>query len=673
MADQNSADWRRTLKRRIVLLAVVLGLWAAGIEARLVVLQVLEHTELLARAQRQQMQTLKPPAERGDIIDRHGHVLACSVDADSVYAVPTEIKDPVLVAGELCHALDGCTADERQTLAKGLAQPRAFMYVRRQVSPEEVQRVRALHLDGVGFLKESRRFYPNRDLAAHVLGYVGLDNVGLAGVEAVYDSQIRGRSGRVLIQTDARRHALHSRVERAPTTGATLELTIDEYLQYIAERELRRGVEENDALGGTAIIMNPRTGEILAMANVPTFNPNTFQEASAVDRRNRAVQDVYEPGSTFKIVTASAALESGIWSVNDMIDTSPGTIRIGSRVIHDTEDHGIVSFSNFIIESSNVAAVKIATKVGAARLGQYVHRYGFGQVLSPDFPGQSAGIVWNPADWSEDALASVAFGYQIGVTPLQMVTAMSVIANGGLLMEPRVVRAFYVDGHRIPVPHRVIRRVITPQIAATLTNILNGVVEDDNGTARAARIPGYMIAGKTGTAAKLIDGRYSKEFYHASFVGFLPSNHPVVAILVVVDSPRAHGYYGGTVSAPIFKRIAEAVLQYYGIAPTINPTPPILVTKAAAAQPPAGPPPADRVVEVAARSDSSSAVPDLRGLSARDALQELARVGMTATLEGNGVVVDQDPAPGARIEPGAACRLTLKRVPVAVATAGAQP
>lgn len=651
------ADWRRTLKRRVVWVAVLLACWAAGIEARLVVLQVVEHADLQARAERQQMRTQPAPAERGDILDRNGRVLACSVDSDSLYAVPTEIAHPEQVARKLCQALGDCTPDDLKSLADRLRQPRAFTYVRRQVSPDVAHRVDALNLEGIGFLKESRRFYPNRELAAHVLGYVGVDNAGLGGIEAVYDNKIRGRDGMVLIQTDARRHAF-SRLERPPTTGATVELTIDEYLQYIAERELHRGVVENHAEGGTAIIMNPHTGEILALANEPTFNPNTFADAPAIARRDRAVQDIYEPGSTFKIVTAAAALQDQVWSVNDVIDTTPGTIHIGSRVVHDTKDHGALTFPQFLIESSNVAAIKIGMKLGADRLGDFVERFGFGQVLSPDFAGQSAGIVWNSDNWTDSALASVSMGYQIGVTPLQMITAASVVANGGLLMEPRVVRAFYANGRWVPIPHHVVRRAISAKTAATLVPIMEGVVAD--GTATAAQIEGYTIAGKTGTAAKLVNGHYSKSEYNASFVGFLPSRNPALTILVVIDSPHGHGYYGGSVSAPVFQRIATSALQYLGIGPTLDPRPPVIVTRVAAApEPPA--PVRPQIINVAAHGD---VVPDVHGMSARDAMQALAHVGMTAQLTGDGVVVAQEPEAGSSLESGDVCRLTLQRVPV---------
>src|SRR5205823_5754169 len=297
-------------------------------------------------------------------------------------------------------------------------------------------------------------FYPNKELAAHLLGYVGIDNSGLSGLEYTYDPQIRGRKGTILIQTDARRHAF-SRFERPPTSGATVELTVDEYLQHIAERELHRGVVENRAAGGSAIIMNPHTGEILAMANEPTFNPNAYRDSQETERRNRAVQDLYEPGSTFKVVTVSAAIEEKVMPIDTMIDTNPGVIHIAGRPKPVTEashhNYGVLSLSDVIVRSSNVGAIKIGMRVGTERLSKYVARYGFGHPVSPDFPGESPGIVWNPSKWTESALASVSMGYQVGVTPLQMAAAVSSVANNGDMMEPRVIRAIYRDNRRYAV------------------------------------------------------------------------------------------------------------------------------------------------------------------------------------------------------------------------------
>jgi cell division protein FtsI (penicillin-binding protein 3) len=420
--------------------AVALVLWVVGIEARLVVLQVVQHDDLVARAERQQMSTVPAPPKRGEIFDRNGRLLAYSVDADTIYAVPTEITDPANTAAALCDALDDCTNKSREELKERLSQQRAFVFVKRRDTPMQAQRVAALELDGIGFRKESKRYYPNRELAANLIGYVGLDNVGLGGIEATYDKTVRGREGKLLVQTDARRQVF-SRLERAPTTGASIELTIDEQLQYIAEREVRAGVQAARADAGTAMIMDPHSGEILAMASYPTFNPNDYSASPESARRNRAVQDLYEPGSTFKLVTAAAALEEGVIKPTDVIDVSAGQIRFGNRVINDMRLYDQLSFTEVLVKSSNVGAIKVGLKLGAERMGLYIRRFGFGRPSSPDFPGESPGIVWDPSKLNDSALASVSMGYQVGVTPMQMAAAASVIANGGTLYEPHVVRA----------------------------------------------------------------------------------------------------------------------------------------------------------------------------------------------------------------------------------------
>ena len=664
-----AGDWRATIRRRALTAVAFFGLWAAGIEARLVTLQVFEHSDLVARAKRQQMRTIAAPAKRGDIVDRVGRLLATSVDVDTIYAVPSEIGDEAAAVTRLCEAFGDCTGKERQLLLDRLRRQSAFAYVRRQVPPEEAQRVAALGVDGIGFMKESRRFYPSKELAAHVLGYVGIDNNGLAGLEAAFDSQISGKPGQLLIQTDARRHAF-SRVERPPAAGSSIELTLDEYLQHVAERELHAGVVENRATAATAIVMDPHTGEILAMANEPTFNPNAYREFDEVARRNRAVQDLFEPGSTFKVVTVSAALQEKVLPLDAIIDTNPGQIRVGSSVVHEDagRNYGVLPLTDVIVRSSNIGAIKIGFRVGTERLSRYVERYGFGRPASPDFPGESPGIVWSQAKWTDMALAHVAMGYQIGVTPLQMVSAVSAVANGGVLMEPRVLRALYRQNRRHVVKPKALHRTIDGDTAAALTTIMEGVVE--RGTARRAQISGYTIAGKTGTAAKVIGGHYSKSEYNASFVGFIPSKNPVLAIIVVVDSPHGpNGYHGGAVSAPIFKRIAEAALNYLGVPPSIDPAPPVIVARhdgRRTAPPSAATGPfASSPVQLEA-----GAVPDVRGMSAREAVRTLVSVGLSAHVSGSGLVVSQDPPPGAALSPGAVCRLLLDRGPAALSSTG---
>ena len=674
-APTPNVAWRSTLSTRVLTAAALFVLWTVGIEARLVYLQVIDHADMQARADRQHMRTIAAPAKRGEIVDRNGQMLAYSVDADSVFADPSEIEHPDKVAQLVCGALDDCSARERQEMAQALRRDTQFAYLARKVSPDEAQRVKALELKGVGFVKESRRYYPKKELAAHVLGYVGLDNTGLAGLESTYDAQVRGREGKVLIQTDARRHALNSRVDRPATEGAALELSIDQNLQYIAERELRAGVDENRAAGGSAVIMDPLTGEILALANWPTFNPNTFGRADERERRNRAIQDLYEPGSTFKVVTASAALEERVIRPDDWVDCAPGFIKIGSRKpIFDVHRYGTLSFTDVIVKSSNVGAIKVGLRLGPERLGRYVSRYGFGQTLSPDFRGENPGIVWSPVRMNDSALASMSMGYQVGVTPLQMATAVSSVANGGSLMEPHVVRAFVKNGRRLPVAPKALRKTVSPSTVAELRTIMEGVVE--RGTAKSAQIPGYTIAGKTGTAAKIIDGNYSKSEYNASFVGFLPSRQPALTIIVVIDSPHGNGYTGGVVAAPVFKRIAEASLRHLGIAPTVNPMPPVLAARHEEGAEPAvqraDAPPND-LVGAAIQPLQPGVMPDLRGQGAREALRTLMKIGTSARMTGRGVVIEQSPAAGEPLSTGEVGVLRLGRYLPAVTPAGGRP
>jgi cell division protein FtsI (penicillin-binding protein 3) len=666
VSQPSSDKWRATVSARLMVGAAIFVLWAVGIQARLLYLQVYRHEALQSRGVNQSERTMDISAKRGEILDRYGRVLAYSVDTDSIYGVPSEIKDAAKTASRLCAALTDCAPKEQDALTGRLRQKRAFVYVRRRVTPIQARRISGMNLDGVGFIKEDRRFYPKKQLAAQLLGFVGVDNKGLAGIEAAYESQISGSLGKLLYQTDARGHAF-SRLERPPTAGSTIELTIDEYLQHVAERELRDAVAHNRAAGGTVVIMAPKTGEILALANEPTFNPNAFSSASPEHRRNRAVQDIYEPGSTFKVVTASAAIEEHVIGVNELINVSGGQIRFGSRVIHDTHDYGTLSFTDVMVKSSNVGAIRVGLMLGPERLGLYARRFGFGRALSPDFPGETTGIVWDPKHLDSSALASMSMGYQVGVTPLQMVAAVSSVANGGDLMQPRVVRALIRDGKRTEVKPTVLGRTISKDTAATLTTIMEQIV--DEGTATYAKVAGYTIAGKTGTAAKLVNGRYSNSDYFASLVGFLPSRNPVATIIVVIDSPHAHGYYGGPIAGPVFQRIAEATFRHLGVSPTLNAPPPVLVARHSGQ--PARSEPEASIVHVG--DGDVRDLPDLRGLSARDAVRVLTKIGLTARLSGDGVVSSQMPEPGTPIEPGMACVLKLERMPVALASLAVGP
>ena len=658
MADPPAHDWRSTLKRRMATALGLFVLWAIGIEVRLVYLQVVRYSYLSSRAERQHSQEIKAPAKRGDIVDRHGRILAYSVDAETIYAIPSEVAEPDRTAAAVCGALGDCDAKDRQSIADRIRKGKYFAYVRRQVWPDQAKRVADLQLEGIGFVKESRRTYPNRDLASHLLGYVGVDNGGLSGIEATYDSLINGRAGTVLVQTDAHRRAF-SRVERPPTSGASLELTIDEYLQHVAEKELRDGVQSSGASGGSAVIMDPYTGEILALANAPDFNPNDYRDAREDTRRNRAIQDLYEPGSTFKIVTASAAFETKSVTPNTIIDASAGNIRFGSRLIRDDHNYGVLSFTDVIVKSSNVGAIKVALKVGPEKMGDYVQRFGFGKSSSPDFRGENPGIVWDVSKLSDSALASVAMGYQIGVTPLQMAAAVSAVANGGELVQPRAVRAVIRDGKRLTVPRKVLDRAINPETAATLTAIMEEVVL--RGTGTKAQIPGFTVAGKTGTAKKLVNGSYrGHSDYNVSFVGFAPSRKPVFAIVVVVDSPHKVSPYGGVVAAPIFQKIAAAALRHDGVPQNINAPAPLLVDRRdETTQQTSGPVTRPPIVTLA----GAPVFPDLTGMSAREALRVLARLGLSVRLHGAGVVAQQMPAAGTPLDAAVTAVLRLERHP----------
>jgi cell division protein FtsI (penicillin-binding protein 3) len=667
--------WRATIKHRVGVVLVICGCWAGAVEARLVYLQLVSHDFYVAKAERQQQRVLRPGANRGDIIDRHGRTLAYSVDAEAIFADPGAIEGPIEAAAEVCRALGpDCTAAERRDLAERFSAGNAFAYIRRSlsVSPDQVARVMDLGLTGISTTVEPRRYYPNRELAAHVLGFVGQENKGLGGIESAYDAVIRGREGLVLVQTDGGQQFISTRVERAPTAGATLELSLDLNLQYIAERELEAGVLENHAQGGTVVIMEPFSGEILALANYPTFNPNDYRRAAADARKNRAVQDVYEPGSTFKIVTASAAIEEGVVRPSDIIDTSPGWIKLPGRpAIDDVGSYsGPMTFEEVIIRSSNVGAIKVGLRTGADRINRYVRRFGFGQSLTADLPGQSAGVVTPPADLDESGLASVSMGYQISVTPVQMAAAASAVANGGRLMEAHIVRAVIRDGVREPVEPRELRRAIEPETARILTAMMEGVVSDPRGTGGRARLGRYRVAGKSGTAKKVIDRRYSDTDYNVSFVGFVPSRRPALTILVVIDTPRAASNYGGSVSAPIFKRVAEAALQQLGVPPSINPAPHVVATAGRDAAESVERARAAVVVPASAPVAGPGLMPDVRGLGAREAVRVLTGFGLQVRVQGAGVVVAQRPEAGSPIESGDWARLHLDRRPAESAAAG---
>ena len=676
LADAPTVQWRQTIRRRIIVVVAVLTLWAVGIETRLVNLQVWQHDFLKGEARNQRDRVRSVLGPRGDILDRNGNILATSSQGHTVYVSAGEIDKPKEFAKKLCDALNGCdnTPNLIERLRKGI-----FTYVERKtVSEEEVAAVRALGLPGVGFEREPLRQYPNGHLLAHVLGWVGTDNIGLGGVEAAYDEIVRGQDGQTLDMRDARGRLFH-RVQGSPSTpGITLELTIDKHLQYIAERELRVAVNEREADGGTVIILESSTGDVLALANEPTFDLNKRKLISEKDHwRNRATQDIYEPGSIFKLVTVAAALEQEVVQLDDQFDVSAGKISRDNWGGHKIDDYtrydGSLSVMDIVVKSSNVGAVQIAEHLTPDTLYEYAQRFGFGQRASTEtsgfipgegddgpekwtvpteFLGESVGLLHPPKDWRPVNLASFSIGYYVSATPLQLATAVNAIANGGVLIRPRLVRATRQNGNRVELLPHSTQRAVTPTTAMMLTNIMEEVVK--RGTGRNAAIPGYTVAGKTGTARKYIGGAYSATEHRASFIGFVPSRDPVFTILVLIDSPAVATDTGGAVAAPVFKRIAEIALRDSGVSPTTEPVSRIFARRRGDSLPgvPTTSLPAPAYAPVGAVDSESLRMPDLSGMGLRSATQTLTRLGLLVKVQGDGVVVTQWPSAGSAIERG---------------------
>jgi cell division protein FtsI (penicillin-binding protein 3) len=702
----------KTPTRRLYILAALLCLWIFAICFRLVRLQVVKYGFFIQLAHRQQNRTIPVEPRRGNIFDRYGHPLAMSIDVDSVFAVPSEVHNPETTAAVLGKVLN---LDPREIVAR-IESSRNFAYIARKVDAETSDRIRELNLRGIYFRKEPKRFYPDRELAAQVLGYVGMDDEGLGGLERVYDDDLRGIPGKELISIDARRKWF-GRVEKPPDPGQNLVTTIDQTVQYIAERELARGMEETKAIAGTVIVQNPRTGEILALANRPTFNPNVFNNVPQESLKNRAVSDVYEPGSVFKIVTYSAAFDQHLAKPEDSIDCQHGSIDVFGMRIRDHESLGVITIAEALAHSSDVAAIKIGMRVGDERLYHYIREFGFGAQTGIELPGETRGLTKPVSRWSKVSIGAISMGQEIGVSPLQVTSMISTIANDGIYTPPRVVAAeLPPDGAAKPLVFHPAQqhRVVSSMTAAQMKKMMEGVVLF--GTARRAILNGYSSAGKTGTAQKVdpMTGVYSKTKYVASFIGFAPVNTPAVTIGIILDSPIGL-HQGGQVSAPVFRRIAEQVLEYMHVphdvdvkrsilrasakdaedesserlgsglqmavadaANTANPQPDTLPTSSGSPKPgvsettaspslsatgqelPRVPTPEPTPTgQIAAANgtvfldvDSGPIVPSLLGKPLRAAVESAQRAGLEINAIGSGLAREQWPAPGSRLPSG---------------------
>ncbi len=549
--------------RRYILLHLLLAGFGV-ILFRLVSLQVLQAAELTARADRQHQKSVTLEGARGTVTDRHGKVLAMNVEVPSIFGVPTSLDSPANAARSLSPVLH----IRREEIEKKLRQDKHFVWLARKVEPEQGRRLEQLSIDGIGMVMEGRRFYPKGPLLAHVLGFVGMDGMGLEGLERRYESQLHGEKRLTILQRDALGRTVFPKDlrEQVPATGQALTLTIDEVIQYIAEKELEEAVDHARAKSGTIIVMEPRTGAILAMAVSPRFDPNAVASLTADRWRNRALTDTYEPGSTMKVVVAAAALEERVMMPGSMLFGENGRMTIANTTIHDHEKLGWMTFAQMIQKSSNIGAAKTGMLVGDQRLYRYLQAFGFGQRTDIDLPGEVSGLLKSPREWGRRSLASISMGQEVGVTPLQMITAVSAIANDGVLMKPYVVAEVRDQkGQRMKeILPQVKRRVVSPATARTLTTIMEGVVTSGTGTK--AAIPGFRVAGKTGTAQKVDPrtGTYSSALSIGSFVGFVPADAPRLAIIVVVDEPQGEAW-GGVVAAPVFRRVGEQVLTYLGV------------------------------------------------------------------------------------------------------------
>jgi cell division protein FtsI (penicillin-binding protein 3) len=548
---------------RLYLLGAFLVFWCLAICVRLVYLQIFCYGSFARQAEHQQQRAIPLSAKRGVIYDRAGHELAMSVLVDSAFAVPSEVKDlPTAVS-----LISRITGDDRNVVLADCRNHKTFCWVARKADDQTIERIRSLNLQGIHFQKEPKRFYPARDLAAQVLGSVGMEDSGQSGIEHAFEDELRGRSGKMLISVDARKQ-WYSSVETQPEPGENLVLTIDKNIQYIAEKELEQAIHDTQAIAGTVIVENPHTGEILALANRPTFNPNLRKQITPGALTNRAVSYVYEPGSTFKLVTISAALEEKVTNPDEIFDCQMGSIVYNGMRIRDSKPHGLLPVWGVLAESSDVGSIKIALRLGEDRFYKYIRAYGFGQQTGIELPGETRGLTKPVSRWSKVSIAAISMGQEIGISPLQLAGLVSTFANDGIWVAPRIV-AGRVEPQNAPqtvVFHPAnSRRVISPYTAAEMRSMMQKVVLE--GTGRKAIMEGYSSAGKTGTAQKVdpATGLYSKTKYIGSFAGFAPVNNPQIVVAVILDS--AVGLHqGGQVSAPVFRRVSQQVLEYLHVA-----------------------------------------------------------------------------------------------------------
>jgi cell division protein FtsI (penicillin-binding protein 3) len=664
---------QRSLRRRWLVVGVVALIWMAAVLFRLSYLQLVCYAEYFAKAQHQQRRVFEISPKRGAIYDRKGRELAISIPMDSVFGDPTDIKDASLVAGLLSRVLNIPTVE----IETKIREAKTPVRLAKKLSPETVQRIEDMNLKGVFFQKENRRVYPERQSLAHALGYVDTDEKGIGGIEYAFDKQIRGKPGRMMVMADGKRR-WYDRSEAAADPGASVVLTVDETIQFIAEKELARGMEETHSKYGTVVIQNPNTGELLAFANAPTFDPNDAGSYPDEVRMDRGVSAAYEPGSTFKVITMIGALENGVTNPDEMIDCQMGSIVLAGRLIHDWHPFGILSVRDVLANSSDVGSIKVAMRLGAPKFYDVIHSFGIGQLTGIELPGENRGILRPVENWITSSIGSVAIGQEVSVTPVQIISAISAVANGGMLYKPRIVKEIQGGSPPPVVSHPAPQQVTDATTAATVRGMMETVVL--SGTGKLAQLNGYTAAGKSGTAQQIDPntGRYSPNKYIASFVGFAPVNEPAVSILIVFDSPEG-AHHGGEIGGPVFKRIAEQVLAYMDVDHDIPG--PSTVETAKNAQHPHEPeddssaginqarfnaakdqPDFSEATAVAVSDEDAVVVPDLAGQTVRGVTEQCSRLGLMPSLIGSGVALEQSLEPGTRAPRGSRVAVRFGRM-----------
>jgi cell division protein FtsI (penicillin-binding protein 3) len=670
---------------RALFVAAFIGFWMLIVCGKLVYLQFSQHEGLANRARQQQQNAIDTAPQRGELLDRQGRQLARSVQTVSLFLDPggLDLGQLECTAQELSQSLGVKFKDLLAQFREAQDANRRFIWIARRLDADQANKLVALNLPGLQSVLEPKRYYPNGSLAAHVLGYVGLDGDGLGGLERSFNAKIAGEPGRLFLEKDASGKPYES-YEIASKPGNSVVLTIDQSIQYQAEQALNEAVKNSRAKSGSVIVLDPRSGDILALANAPTFDPNNVSESSADARSNWALQNIYEPGSTFKVVAFSAALEKKLARVDDRIDCQMGAVTVAGRVVHDHKKFGVLTLPEALAKSSNVAAIKLGMRVGDPTMYEYITRFGFGSKTGIELPGETGGLLRKVERWQPSSIGSIAIGQEVGVTPVQMVAAFGALANDGMRIAPHIIREIRNEaGAVVYQPQPESRRVISAETAIALRGMLEGVTL--HGTAKKAQLDGYSAAGKTGTAQK-IDPKtraYSKTKFVGSFVGFAPVSNPQVVIIVVIDEP-AGAYHGGDVAAPVFREVAEQILPILGVEPDIETkSAPDLIAQVdqdperaeklreeqtlEAAERKATLPTVDsnggRGGEVVYANTTGSGIvmPDLRGRSVRDVARTCAQLGLQFEARGEGRVFKQTPAAGSEVSTGQTIYLDFGR------------